>query len=159
MLIHALINFGLAAIPFLLIPGYDTREPKMMLALAVALATGLVALFQGKLRPFHNKWALILLGYLLVSIWFAPTLITPKVPNVWAWQPTFAMLVFALLVITVASVEWDERARWRLFTVATWTGVIMAGYDTVALDSIASMCMAVASRPKRLSSQRSTFAE
>jgi hypothetical protein len=140
MLIHALIIFGLVAVPFLLIPGYDTREPKMMLALAVALATGLVALFQGRLRPFHNKWALILLGYLLVSIWFAPTLITPKVPNLWVWQPAFAMLVFALFAITIASVEWDERARWRLFTVATWAGVIMAGYALLQFLYIDQFC-------------------
>lgn len=140
MLIQALIVFGLVAVPFLLVPGHDTREPKMMLALAVALATGLVAIFQGRLRAFHNKWALILIGYLLVSIWFAPTLITPRVPNLWGWQPAFAILVFALLLITVASIEWDERARWRLFTAATWVGVVMAGYALLQFLYIDQFC-------------------
>jgi hypothetical protein len=140
MLIQALLIFGLAAVPFLLIPGHDTREPKMMLALAVALVTGLAAVFQGRLRPFHNKWVLILLGYLLVSIWFAPTLITPKVPNLWVWQPAFAMLVFALFVVTVASVEWDEPARWRLLTVATWTGFLMAGYALLQFLYVDQFC-------------------
>lgn len=140
MLIQALVVFGLVAVPFLLIPGHDTREPKMMLALAVALATGLVAIFQGRLRAFHNKWGLILLGYLLVSIWFAPTLITPRVPNLWGWQPAFAVVVFALLLITVASVEWDERARWRLFTAATWAGVLMAGYALLQYLYIDQFC-------------------
>ena len=127
MLIQALILFGLATIPFLLVPGYGTREPKMALALAVALATGLTAIYQGKLKPFRNPWILVFVGYVLVSIRFAPTLITPKVPNLWSWQPAFTMLVFALLIVAVAGATWEEKDRWRLFTVATWAGLLMAG--------------------------------
>ena len=112
MLIQALIIFGLVTIPFLLIPGYDTREPKMALALTVALAAGLVAIYQGKLRPFRNKWILIFLAYLLLSIRFAPTLITAKVPNLWSWKPAFEMLTFALLVMTVAGLKLETLRLW-----------------------------------------------
>ena len=50
MLIKALIALGLIITPFIVLSGYDTRDPKMAMALVFALAIGLLAFYKGELK-------------------------------------------------------------------------------------------------------------
>ncbi len=132
MIIKILTILGLAIIPFFRWFGYDTRQPKMALAVAFALALGLFGLYQGKLKAFSNKWLFIFLGYLLINYQLAPTpeitLFGSNVGMFWAWKPIFVIFVFSLMLITIASLDYSEQDKRWLFTAMIWCGFLMSLY-------------------------------
>ena len=130
-----LISLGLITIPFLVLQGYDTRIPKMSLALGVALGLSLLAIFQGKLKAFKNKPLLFLIGFLLLSIYFSPkpeiTLQGMDVSNFWVWKPMFYISVFFLMLVTVSSLELNKGDGKLILNMMVWSGFIMALYCIV----------------------------
>lgn len=129
MIIKLLIGIGLIVIPFALMPGAKGRPLKLAIALGLAFAISLLALYQGKLKRFSNKWALIFIGYLLVSILLAPKLAVKynsnlDMSNFWVWQPTFHILVFALMIITVYSIDWKKIEIRTMFSAMVWVGFL-----------------------------------
>lgn len=132
MIIKSLLGLGLAIIPFLVDPRFDTRVPKMGVALAVALALSLLAIFSGKLKPFKNKWVLILLGYLLVSVYFSPKpdvqMFGKQLANFWVWKSILYILIFSLMGIVVASIDFAKNEIKNLLTVMFWAGLLMSLY-------------------------------
>ena len=134
-MIKRLIVAGLVTIPFLTLQGYNTRIPKMGLALGIALAIGLIAIFQGKLKSFKNKPLLILIFFLLISVYFSPkpdiTLLGLNVSNFWVWKPMFYISVFFLMLVTVSSLELSKEDIKLILNVMVWVGFIMALYCIV----------------------------
>ena len=131
IMLEMLILAGLAVTPFILAPGRADlfREPKMAWALMFALATVLTALYQGSLKPFRNKWALILVGFGLISFYLSPN---PKLlffgiesGRFWSWEPLYQILVFLIFTIAVSSIKINFD---RVFAVMVWCGTLMATF-------------------------------
>lgn len=134
-----LLILGLAVFPFLTQVG-DTRTIKMTISVMVALALGLWAIYSGQIKPFRNKWLLFLMGFFLVSIFFAPKpdvqLWDIKVGNFWVWKTTFQSLAFLLMLIAVASIEFTKENVRNILTVMLWVGFIMSIYAIVQFLNI-----------------------
>ncbi len=131
-MIKILLGLGLALIPFFGIVGMDTRLPKLNLALFLALILSLLSIYQGKLKPFKNKWFLILLGYLLISIFFAPKITMDffdvRVENFWIHKTLSFILIFSLMLFSVSSIKFSENQKTMIFKLMSWVGLIMSLY-------------------------------
>lgn len=132
MLIKSLINLGLILTPFFIWQGYSSREPKMALAVALALALGLLAVYEGKLKAFRNKWVLFFLGYMLLNFYFAPKpevrMFDMNVSIFWVWRPMFVIMCFALMLFTISSLEFTQEDRKRMLNIMVWSGFIISLY-------------------------------
>ena len=97
--------------PFVRVIAPDTREPKELIALTFALAIGLLAVFQGTLKPFRNKYFLILVVFLLLNLFMSPQadlfINNVQVGDMFFWKPFAKVLCFALLMFAVASMDID----------------------------------------------------
>lgn len=126
-----LIGLGLITIPFYSIPG-DTRSPKMMLALGIALTLSLWVFFKGKLKPVSNIWLYILIGYLFLSIQLAPKIgfsfLKVSSPNFWVWQVFFTILIFFLTLISIRSLNLSEYEIQPLLKIIAWVTFAMSSY-------------------------------
>jgi len=112
------ICLGLAIIPFyelllsLLVPHNfpvfmpDTRIGKEYIALGFMLASSLVVLFKDGIKPVQNKWLLIFVGFIFLSIFRAPDFILENgLRNFWMWQPAAYAIIILLFISVVASVD------------------------------------------------------
>jgi len=135
MIITALVWLGLIIIPFISLPGYDTRIPKLSAALFFALIILCVSFYRGIIQGFKNKWALIFLSYLLISIFFSPKpdiqVSGVNVQNFWVWQSMFNILAFGGLLISLSGNKWDKTGVKMLLHTMVWCGFIMALYCIV----------------------------
>ena len=116
-----LIVLGLIAIPFYEIilralpmvrsVAPDSRVSKQILSLVFALSIGLLAVFQGTIKPFKNKFLLLIPLYLLFNLIFSPH-VDMLINNIesgdfYFWKPFAIVLCFALMIIAVSSMEID----------------------------------------------------
>lgn len=131
-MILILLLISLSLIPFFNWLGMDTREPKMILAVGLALVISLIAIYQGKLKSFKNKWLLILIAYTYLSTIFAPkpefNLFDVNVGMFWVWQPMFYITVFFLMLVTVSSIELTVDNKTLILKTMSWVGFIMSIY-------------------------------
>lgn len=131
-MINWLLGIGLIVTPFILAPGQNdiAREPKMVWAVMFSLAISLVSLYKGRLKPFGNKWAFLLVGYLIVSLNLSPKpgLLFFGIDSArfWSWEPLFYSLVFLLFTISVASIEWPKDILRKTLDVMVYCGAVMA---------------------------------
>jgi len=141
-MILKLTAFGLILIPlyeiiFRFFPNVnvvsgDTRSHKELMAVALALFIGLLALYQGKMKPFRNKWLLFFIGLQMITINLMPRI--PLVINgndnsgFWVWKPMFEVLCFLLMGITLASIDIKKRDIDKLMRIICLVMVIQAGY-------------------------------
>ncbi len=130
MLIKILISLGLVMTPFVFIKGYDTRDPKMLIALGVALAIGLSGIFKGKFKPFKNHWLLIFIGYLFISHRLLPQIFVggETFANGWVWQCYTYIAIFFLMLLTVSSIRFSKQEITAQINIIIWCGMIMALY-------------------------------
>lgn len=118
----------LKALPFVKSVAPDTRAPKAIIALVFALSIGLLAVFQG-IKPFRNKWLLIIPVYLLFNLIMAPH-VDMFINNVesgdfYFWKPFTEVLIFTLMVVAVASMDIKFDTVLLAMVVC---GTFMAGY-------------------------------
>lgn len=131
-MISWLLKIGLVVTPFILAPGNDdiARDPKMAWALVFALAVGLTSIYQGALKPFKNKWALLLVGFCLVSFYMSPgpelKLFGVQSGRFWSWEPLYQGMVFLLFVVSVASLKIFRDEGSKILDVMVWCGTVMA---------------------------------
>ncbi len=128
-----LIKIGLALSPFVILSGMNSRLPKEALCLSLAMAVGLISIYQGILKPFRNKWFLSLIGFCLLTIFLAPKLTnfmyayfsTPidfsffkrGTYNTWMFQPLSYILIYSIFIISVASIRFKEKALKAFFNI------------------------------------------
>jgi len=130
-MINWLLRIGLVVTPFILAPGNNdiAREPKMAWALCFALAIGLTALYQGLLKPFRNKWALVLVGFCLLSFYLSPNpglkLFGIDSGRFWSWEGLYQGIVFLIFVVTVASIEFTKKEINTFLDIMVWCGLAM----------------------------------
>ena len=132
ILIKTLIGLGITIIPFLMLPGYDTRQPKMVLALLVAFLISLSAFFFGLFKPVRNIFAILLVAFLAINLYLAPKInllfLGMPITNPWIWETGAKILIFFLFYCVMSSIELDRQARNLLFSAMVWCGFIMSVY-------------------------------
>jgi len=121
-----LIAVGIALSPFIFSnSGMDSRLPKEMFCVTIALSIVLFCIYHGTLKPFKNKWFLILIWFVLLSIHCAPVLWefsmayhrTPQsieifrnfVISEWHYKPLAYSLIYGFLLISIASIDFSLK--------------------------------------------------
>ena len=144
MIPKILIAIGIALSPFIFSHTMDSRLPKEMFCVTVALSIVMFCLYQGDLKPFRNKWFLILIWFVLLSIHCAPVLweysmiryATPEsfqmfrnfIISDWHYKPLAYSLIYGLMLISVASIDFTEKdIRIGMFIMAL-SGFVMSLY-------------------------------
>lgn len=134
-----LIILGLIVIPFYeiflhMLPfvhgvAPDSRVPKEMLALVFSLSIGLLAVWHGSIKPFRNKFFLIIPVYLLFNLLMSPhvnlNINNNEVGDFYFWKPFSEVLCFTLMIIAIASLEININ---ELLKVMVICGTIMSIY-------------------------------
>ena len=119
----------LHALPFVQSLAPDSRVTKELIALVFALAIGLLAVWQGTLKPFRNKYFLILPVYILLSLIMSPHLQlninNNEVGDFYFWKPFAEVLCFVFMIFAVASYDGDVDGILRVMIIC---GVVMSGY-------------------------------
>ncbi len=119
-----LLCLGLVASAYAFFPGGDIRAVKMAMALVFALALGMTELYRHGLKPFKNKWLLLLIVYIPISIILAPSpsifLIGINVSSFWAWEPFLQIITFFLMVQAIASHEFKDEEVHIIFQTIAW---------------------------------------
>lgn len=114
--------------PYVQVHAMDTRVTKELVSMMIALAIGLTAVFQGSLKPFKNKFFLILIGYLFFSYFMSPfiplAIDNVNSSNFWFWKPMVQVLCFSMMIFAVASMDFDIS----ILKVAMLCGVAMSVY-------------------------------
>ena len=153
-MINNLLYLGILLVPFLVIPGMDTRTPKDLLGLGLAISIGLATIYYGKLKPFKNRWVLVFLGYLLISTILAPDFktyllgfvretkqiaILPNrdITDLWMYKAMFFIFMYTLMMICVSSIDFTKQQVKRILFFMTLAGFLtslyifvqVAGYD------------------------------
>lgn len=127
-----LIIIGLIVIPFLTLPGQDTRYPKEIAALALAMSIGCWAVHSGWIRGVKNFWILAFLGFLIASNVMSPNFDLSLGPNqisgIWDFKPCFYIMVYFLMFIGISSFNFNEINYSKIFNVISWCGFAMACY-------------------------------
>lgn len=119
----------LKALPFVVSVAPDARCTKEIIAMVFALSIGLLAVFRGEIKPFRNKWLLLIPVYLLFNLIMAPHsdlfINNVEVGDFYFWQPFAEVLCFGLMIIAISSMEiqFDE-----VFRVMVICSTVMAGY-------------------------------
>lgn len=119
----------LRALPFVRSVAPDSRAPKEIIALVFALSIGLLAVFQGTLKPFRNRFFIIIPIFLLFNLIIAPH-VDLFINNVesgdfYFWKPFSEVLCFALMIFAVSSMKIDFN---EIINVMVICGAVMAGY-------------------------------
>ena len=152
-MIKRFIYIGLALVPFAIWPDMDMRIPKEIVGLGLALIIGLVALYNGSLKKFKNYWLLLFISYFLVSMCQAPNftgfrlgfqhgreitiLGTRVMSGFWSFKPLAFALIYLLMMIAIASIDFKVKDVNLIAKVMAWCGFLMALYifiQAVRLD-------------------------
>lgn len=117
------------ALPFVRTISPDSRVTKEILALIFSLSIGLLAVWQGTLKPFKNKFFLIIPVYLLFNIMMSPNaplnINNNEVGDFYFWKPFSEVLCFSFMIIAISSIEINFE---RILKVMVICGTVMAGY-------------------------------
>ena len=132
LIIIPFYELALQCFPFVAVIANDTREPKLMLSLMIALGVALASIYQGNLKAFKNQGMLVFIAYTLVCIRFSPSI--PLFVNensastFWEWKPVLFILIYSLFIFSVASFDWSQESFRKVLSVMSFVGVAMAGY-------------------------------
>lgn len=139
MVIQYLVYAGLALLPFAIVQGYDARETKDLIALVFAGAIALYGLHAGILRKIDNKFIFLVLLFMILSASQAPSsglavglkhnnifIIEGRqdIDSMWNFRPMFYALVYALMVVVIASVKIESFEPY--FSIIAWAGTLSA---------------------------------
>jgi hypothetical protein len=139
-IVQFLVNIGLVVIPLIIVKGYAPRQVKEPVALMLALAIGLTALYLGNLKKVTNKWIVILFFFMLLSTFFvikSPLVVgylsgnsimfsdNSELDNIWNWKPLFYAFVYLLMFISIISSEINVEF---VFKIISWVSLLVATY-------------------------------
>lgn len=131
-MVKFLLHLGLIATPFFFLPGHDMRDLKMAAAVLFAIVISAVGIYFHGLRKFPNKWLIILLCYLPISVFLAPAptikLVGLDVSYFWSWEPFLQIVLFSLLAITVSGYSFKYMEIDTVLTTMVYCGSFMAFY-------------------------------
>lgn len=102
----------------------------MAWALVFSLSIVLTALYKGEIKPFRNKWALILVGFCLLSFYLSPApelkFFGINAARFWSWEPLYQGLVFLLFTAVVASMNLRRKKLDIILSVMSACGIVMS---------------------------------
>ena len=135
-LIFTPIAISISLLPLIpTIQGVGTRPPKDFLSLLFTLAIVLSAFFFGEIKAIKNKWLLIFLFYLPFSVYHSPPVISMLGQNNlgggWQFEPFLKIVIYVLLIIAVASIDFTKKELKKGFAVVSVMAVLMALYVIV----------------------------
>ncbi len=104
-----------------------------MLMIMLLSALNLWAFFRGRFKPIKNTWALIFLFYLIsLHIILAPAIgiiiVDCPIVNPWLWKPLFMILLSAISIFAISSIDFIYEEEKLLLRIMLWVGFIMALY-------------------------------
>lgn len=143
-----LIIIGIVLLPFVTIPGMDSRMPKELLGMGLALSCVLITMYKGKFSSFKNYWLLLFIGFAYISILFSPqfkefilTYTQPvgdriaasfvqgiSIAELWMFAGLAKVLIWIFFLITVSSVEAEEEKIEKLVKCMAVCGLLTALY-------------------------------
>lgn len=139
-----LTSLGIVLIPFVMFPGIEFNVPKEILSFGLALSIGLVALYQGYLKKFENRWVMFFIGFAFIGIIFAPAcreimmchmakgrmdlLIQRNVSNLWMYKSLLYFLVYTLMMVAVSSYEFTRKQMEEMVFLMCLCGFLMSLY-------------------------------
>lgn len=122
----------------------NSRVPKEILGLGLALSIILITLYQGKFKPFRNHWILIFLGFCFISVLMAPdfrqiamALVTGKsvslyplhgVSRMWMFTNIFYIYIYSLFIMAIASYDFTRSRIKFIFSIMAVCGFLMSLY-------------------------------
>lgn len=110
----------------------DTRIAKTFIGIWLAIIIGGSACFSGELKRCKNKWILLFLVFIPLSIHLSPQynieLNGVKSSNFWAWKPFVMYLSYFLMFMVVQSLNITKRGIRGIFNTMAWCAFVMAGY-------------------------------
>jgi hypothetical protein len=132
MIIKIILGLTMVVLPFLAIIGFDCREPKNVLCIMSAALISIVAIYQGKLKPFKNFWIPIFMVFTMISYFFAPQIqivvMQSEIGKFWVWKPLIFMIVMFLMLLSVYSLSFSKKDIKTLLDCLFWTGFITSVY-------------------------------
>lgn len=133
-MVKYLLYIGLIVLPFLVVKGYDTRYPKELLSIGISLVIALSVLYQGRMKPFRNYWALGFVAWCYVATVFAPKINGlylsggGNMDGLWNFKPLFMMSVYLLALIAISSQVYSAKTLNIIFKIIANCGFFMACY-------------------------------
>jgi len=127
-----LTSLALILLPFCVWPGYDTREPKLFMALVISLVLGLFSFYKGYFKPYKNIWFMLFLFYIPLNY-----LLTPKLNLLifglplgafWIIQSYLIILIFFIAHVAINSYQFTDEDKTRILKIMVWVGTIMSIY-------------------------------
>ena len=117
-MVELLTYLGLAILPFIILPGYEPRQPKEIVALLLALAIAVFALYKGQIKNVKNFWVYLIPTVVAFSTFFAmhsnlfigffngkvfvPSA-APGSDNLWNYKAAVYLLIYFLCFLAIAS--------------------------------------------------------
>jgi hypothetical protein len=145
-MVKNILNLGLVCVPLVIWKGMDLRTPKEIVGFGIALTIGLVSMYYGSLKRFKNYWLLVFVGFMFVSMLYSPNFkcflltyvehdinratLLPEInmSGFWAFKTFGFALVYLLMTISVASIEFEYQDLRRTLYFMAGTGLFMALY-------------------------------
>ena len=113
-------------------PNCATRLPKIILALIISLALGLLAFYKGQFKPYKNIWLLLFLAYIPFNFLLTPQLnlniFGLPAESFWVWKSFLFILVFFIAHIAIASHDFKKDEVLSMLNIMVWVGLIISVY-------------------------------
>jgi len=132
LVLTAYYELLLKLLPYSLPTSPDTRVAKLFVGMWLTLALYLSALFSNEIRKVKNRWLLLFILYIPLSIHLSPQynieLNGVLSTNFWVWKPFVLILCYFGMFVSVQSLNITKHTLRSVFSVMVWCGAIMAGY-------------------------------
>lgn len=129
-----LLYIALAVTPFITIQGMDSRYPKEVFALGVALLIFLYMVSRETLKKFDNKWVLLFIGWSILSAFFAPKWLGLNLYNggnvdgLWNYKALLQIVIYFLALWAISSANFSHKTLDIMINIIAHSGVIMVFY-------------------------------
>lgn len=133
-MIRYLVYAGLAVTPYLTIKGYDSRYPKELFALGIALFIALLGFYRDSRSNGMNKWPLLFIAWAFVATTQAPHIkglhlsYGGNMDGLWNYHGLFMLMVYLSAWHALLNVCIKERVIDRFFKIMAYSGALMAIY-------------------------------
>jgi len=126
-----LICSALLITPFFIWSGFDTRQPKLLLALVFSLGLSLYAFSKGYYKPYKNIWILLFLAFIPINFIFAPQ-IENRIASVqmssWVLEAFLYILIFFLAHAALSSYQFSDDDKDKILKIMVRVGAVMSLY-------------------------------
>lgn len=131
-ILKRVINFAVFTIPFFVIKGMDTRTPKEFLCLCLCLLIVLLGAHLREVRPFANRFLIMVVGFQFLSFRLAPAIkinfYGEEWLNIWSYQAILNVCLFAAVIAVISGIRFRKREVNKLLFWMALCGFLMSLY-------------------------------